>query len=356
MNPIIKMKSFRLDFFYLLTLLLFISCSNVYKFKLTHKKEIALNDTLQITLQEESQKSVKKVTFFTNGKEITSFGNTATINTRDLGVGKHKITALIAFDKKTKTKNSFFEVFANVKPSIYTYKIINTYPHDTNAYTQGLEYHNGYLYETTGKRGESTLRKVDIKTGKVLQKIAIDHKYFGEGMTIFNGKIYWLTWQAKKGFVYNLRTFEKEREFTYNKSKEGWGLTNNGKELIKSDGTQKIWFLDALTLTEKKFIQVYTNQYKLDNINELELIDGKIYANKYQQNAIVIINPENGIVEGVANLKGLKKEMEKTQKLTPQDEVLNGIAYDKKNNRLFVTGKNWGKLFEIKLIKNNTPN
>ena len=263
---------------------------------------------------------------------------------------------MIAFDEKTKTKNSFFEVFANVKPSIYTYKIINTYPHDTNAYTQGLEYHNGYLYETTGKRGESTLRKVDIKTGKVLQKVAIDHKYFGEGMTIFNGKIYWLTWQAKKGFVYNLRTFEKEREFTYNKSKEGWGLTNNGKELIKSDGTQKIWFLDALTLTEKKFIQVYTNQYKLDNINELELIDGKIYANKYQQNAIVIINPENGIVEGVANLKGLKKEMEKTQKLTPQDEVLNGIAYDKKNNRLFVTGKNWGKLFEIKLIKNNTPN
>lgn len=345
------MKNLRLNFFYLVAFLLFFSCSNAYKFKLEHKKEIALNETLEVTLKEKNDKSVKKVTFFANGKEITSNGSSANIDTKNLGVGKHKISALIAFDEKTKTKNSFFEVLANVKPSIYTYRIVNSYPHDTDAYTQGLEYYNGFLYETTGKKGKSTLRKVDLKTGKVLQKVSIADEYFGEGMTILNNKIYWLTWQAKKGFVYNLETFEKEKEFTYNKSKEGWGLTNNGKELIKSDGTQKIWFLDPVTLEENKFIQVYTNQYKLDNINELELINGKVYANKYQQNAIVIINPENGIVEGVANLTGLKKEMEKTQKLVPQDEVLNGIAYDKENNRLFVTGKNWGKLFEIELIK-----
>ena len=345
------MKKFTLKTLCLILILLSFACSNDYKFKLNHKKEVALNETLQVTLKEEKDKKAKKVTFFVNGKEIATDKNSVSINTKDLGVGKHKISALIAYKEKTKTKNSFFEVLANVKPTIYTYKIVNTYPHDTDAYTQGLEYYNGYLYETTGKNGKSTLRKVDIKTGKVLQKIAIDDKYFGEGMTIFNNKIYWLTWKAKKGFVFNLDTFEKESEFTYNKSKQGWGLTHSKAELIKSDGTQKIWFLDPETLKEKRFIQVYTNQYALDNINELELINGKIYANKYQQNAIVIINPETGIVEGVANLTGLKNEMEKTQKLVPQDEVLNGIAFDKENNRFFVTGKNWGKLFEIELIK-----
>jgi glutaminyl-peptide cyclotransferase len=345
------MKKFTLKTLCLILILLSFACSNDYKFKLNHKKEVALNETLQVTLKEEKDKKAKKVTFFVNGKEIATDKNSVSINTKDLGVGKHKISALIAYKEKTKTKNSFFEVLANVKPTIYTYKIVNTYPHDTDAYTQGLEYYNGYLYETTGKNGKSTLRKVDIKTGKVLQKIAIDDKYFGEGMTIFNNKIFWLTWKAKKGFVFNLDTFEKESEFTYNKSKQGWGLTHSKAELIKSDGTQKIWFLDPGTLKEKRFIQVYTNQYALDNINELELINGKIYANKYQQNAIVIINPETGIVEGVANLTGLKNEMEKTQKLVPQDEVLNGIAFDKENNRFFVTGKNWGKLFEIELIK-----
>lgn len=350
-NKTHKMTNFRLNFLYILTLTLFVSCSDTYNFKLNHKKEITLNETFQITLKENNKRSIKKATFFIDGKEISSNGNIAEVNTKNIGVGKHRISVLVAYDEKTKTKNSFFEVLANIKPKIYTYKIKKTYPHDTNAYTQGLEYYNGYLYETTGKRGKSTLRKVEIETGKIIRKIAIDNSYFGEGMTILNNKIYWLTWQSKKGFIYNLVNFKKEKEFLYNKSEEGWGLTNNGRELIKSDGTHKIWFLDPKTLEEKKFIQVYTNQYKLNNINELELIGDKIYANKYQQNAIIIIDSKTGMVEGVANLKGLKKEMEKTQKLVPQDEVLNGIAYDKVNNRLFVTGKNWGKLFEIELIE-----
>jgi glutaminyl-peptide cyclotransferase len=170
-------------------------------------------------------------------------------------------------------------------------------------------------------------------------------------MTIVNDKIFWLTWENKKGFVYDLKTFEQKKEFAYVKSKEGWGLTQNETELIKSDGTNKIWFLDKDTQKEKRSIQVYTNNRAVDKLNELELINGKLYANKWQQNTIIIINPNTGIVEGLADLRGLKKEMEKTQKLIPQDEVLNGIAFDAQNNRLFVTGKNWGKLFEIKLIK-----
>jgi len=336
---------------YLACFLLLTSCSDAYKFNLAHKKEVPLNYKMNVTLKEKNLKSIEKVQFFVNGKEISSNGASATIQTGSLGLGKHQISALVFYSEKTKKENSFFEVLANKAPIVYDYNIINEFPHDKKAYTQGLEYYNGFLYETTGGKGKSTLRKVDIKTGKVLQKIDLDKKYFGEGMTIFNNKIYWLTWQAKKGFVYNLDTFKQEKEFAYNNSIEGWGITHNETALIKSDGSHKIWFLDPLTLKERKSIQVYTNKYAVKDLNELEMINGKIYAKKYLQNAIVIIDPNTGIVEGIANLKSLKKEMEKTQKLVSQDEVLNGIAYDSKNNRIFVTGKNWGKLFEIELIK-----
>jgi glutamine cyclotransferase len=334
-----------------LAILFLTSCNDDYKFTLDVTKKTTINSTITIILKEKNNKPVDKVQFFINGKEITSEGNSLSINSADLGVGKHAVSSLAFYPGKTKKTNNSFEVLADKAPAIYSYEIINSFPHDTKAYTQGLEYHNGFLYETTGRKGQSTLRKVELKTGKVLQKTDLDKDYFGEGMTILNNKIYWLTWQAKKGFVYDLTTFKQEREFNYNKSKEGWGLTNNGSELIKSDGTNKIWFLDTETLKEKRSIQVYTNKYALDNLNELELIDGKIYANKYQKNAIVIIDAKTGVVLGVANLSGLKKEMEKTQKLVPEDEVLNGIAFDAENDRLYVTGKNWGKLFEIKLIK-----
>ena len=335
----------------LTVLFIFSSCAEGYKFTLKSPKKTTLNKSIKVSLTEKNNKQIDKIQFYVNGKEVATEGNSATILTKDLGVGKHAITALAFYPGKTVKKNGSFEVFADKKPVVYNYKIIQSYPHDKKAYTQGLEYYNGFLYETTGHRGESTLRKVEIKTGKVLQKTALDEKYFGEGMTIVNDKIFWLTWENKKGFVYDLKTFEQKKEFAYVKSKEGWGLTQNETELIKSDGTNKIWFLDKETQKEKRSIQVYTNNRAVDKLNELELINGKLYANKWQQNTIIIINPNTGIVEGLADLRGLKKEMEKTQKLIPQDEVLNGIAFDAQNNRLFVTGKNWGKLFEIKLIK-----
>jgi glutamine cyclotransferase len=336
---------------FLLCFLLHTSCTEDHRFKLKTPKKTTLNKSIKISLTEVNAKQIEKVQFFVNGKEIASEGNSATINTTNVGIGKHVVAALAFFEGKTKKINNSFEVLADKAPAIYEYKIINTYPHDTKAYTQGLEYYNGFLYETTGRNGQSTLRKVALKTGKVLQKIDLDKQYFGEGMTIFNNKIYWLTWKAKKGFVYNLETFKLEKEFKYNKSIKGWGLTHNDTALIKSDGTNKIWFLDPETLEEKRHIQAYTHDRAVDNLNELELVNGEIYANKYQKNAIVIIDANTGIVLGVADLSGLEKEMSKTQKLVAEDEVLNGIAYDAKNNRLFVTGKNWAKLFEIELIK-----
>jgi glutamine cyclotransferase len=331
--------------------LFIISCNDNYKFTLEVPKNTTLNKSITAMVKEQNDNPIDSIHFFINGLKSISKENATTINTQDFGVGKHQISALIFYPEKTKKINNSFEVLASKSPEVYTYKIINSYPHDTKAYTQGLEYHKGFLYETTGRRGQSSLRKVEISTGKVVKKIELDTQYFGEGMTILNDKIFWLTWQAKKGFVYNLETFQLEKEFAYDNSAEGWGMTNNGVDLIKSDGTHKIWFLDSESQKEKRFIQVYTNKYAVDDLNELELIDEKLYANKYQQNAIVIIDIKTGEVLGVADLTDLKKEMEKTQKLVANDEVLNGIAFDKENNRLFVTGKNWGKLFEIELIK-----
>ena len=336
---------------FLVAIMLLTSCEKKYTFTLDVTKKTTLNKPVTLTLTENNGNAVDKIQFFVNGKEVASEGNSATVNTSNFGVGKHVVSALAFYPGKTKKINNSFEVLADKPYETYTFKIVNWYPHDAKAYTQGLEYYKGFLYETTGRRGESTLRKVDIKTGKVLQKTALDKKYFGEGMTIVNDKIIWLTWENKKGFVYDLKTFEQESEFEYDKSKEGWGLTHNETELIKSDGTHKIWFLDAETKKEKRYIQVYNHKQSIPYLNELEYFNGKIYANYWKNPLIAIINPDSGIVEGIANLSGLKKEMEKTQKLKDEDQVLNGIAYDKDTNRIFVTGKYWEKLFEIELIK-----
>ncbi|TYP97567.1 glutamine cyclotransferase [Tenacibaculum adriaticum] len=337
--------------FFLSVFLLLTSCSETgYKFKLNTTQKVTLGQEASISFEQIKGNKIDSVQLFIDGKRLTKTEN-ATVNTSTLGVGKHAVTALAFYPGKVKKVNNSIEVVADIAPNVYNYKIVNTYPHDENAYTQGLEYHDGFLYETTGRRGQSWLRKVNLETGKVLQQKDLDKKYFGEGMTIFNDVIYWLTWQANKGFTYNLSNFELIGEFNYNESVQGWGLTHNDTELIKSDGTNKIWFLDPTTKAEKRNIQAYTDKYPVDNLNELEFVNGQIFANKWQQNSIVIINPETGVIEGVADLNGLRDIVAKDQKLDVSDDVLNGIAYDSKSKRLFVTGKHWSKLFEIELIK-----
>lgn len=328
------------------------SCSETgYKFKLSTTKKTTLGKKAAIKFEQLEGNKADSVHIYVDNKRVNKNETSLALDTDKLGLGMHTVSALAFFPGKTKKEKSSIEVLADKAPKVYGYKLINTFPHDKDAYTQGLEYKNGFLYETTGRRGESSLRKVDIKTGEVLQKIDLDKKYFGEGMTILNDKIYWLTWQARKGFIYDLETFKQIGSFDYDNSHEGWGLTHSDSELIKTDGTNKVWFLNPENQKEIKNIQVYTHKYPVDKLNEIELINGKIYANKWQQNSILIINPETGVVEGVADLNGLKDLVTKDQKLEEQDDVLNGIAYDAKNNRLFVTGKHWGKLFEIELIE-----
>jgi glutamine cyclotransferase len=227
----------------------------------------------------------------------------------------------------------------------YSYELINTWHHDPDAFTQGLQFYNGELYETTGLNGHSSLRKVDVTTGKVLQKIDIPAEYFGEGMTIFHGKIYVLTYQTHIGFIYDLKTFTKLGSWQY--EGEGWGLTNDGTYILMSNGTNKINYLDPNSLAIVKTIEVKDQGYLVEKLNELEYIKGEIYANIWTTDRVAKIDPATGNVTAWINFSGLLTPMERTEKV----DVLNGIAYDEKTDRIFVTGKLWPKLFEVKIKK-----
>jgi glutaminyl-peptide cyclotransferase len=227
----------------------------------------------------------------------------------------------------------------------YTYEVVKSLPHDSDAFTQGLIFHEGVLYESTGLQGKSSLRRVELETGKVLKKIDVPAEYFAEGMTIFQGKIYQLTWFNQKGFVYDLGSFEKEKEFSY--YGEGWGLTHDEKNLILSDGTNKIRFIDPFNFEVLKTISVSEKGQAITSINEVEYIKGMIFANIWQSERIVVIDPNSGNVNASVDLTGLLKPEDREN----QVDVLNGIAYDASKDRLFVTGKLWPKIFEIKLKK-----
>lgn len=338
------MRSLKYVTSFLISLFFLMSCGDEYKLSLISPKTIKTNQILNFEVTEKNNNPIDSVRYYLDGQRLPSNSN---IDISEIKLGKHALSATVFYGDQQKKLTNTIHFFAASSPEIYTYEVVNEYPHDNDAFTQGLEFHNGFLYESTGQIGESSLRKVEINSGKVLKKIMLDKEFFGEGMTIFNSKIFLLTWRNNKGFVFDLETFEKEKEFNYNQSKEGWGLTHNSEMLIKTDGTEKIWFLDPSTQKENYFIEAYTDKRKVSDLNEVEFIDGRIYANKWQQNSIVIINSETGAVEGIADLKGLQTKAGRSG----DEFVLNGIAYDNENDRLFVTGKDWKKVFEIKLSK-----
>ncbi|MDB6040885.1 MAG: Glutamine cyclotransferase [Verrucomicrobiales bacterium] len=227
--------------------------------------------------------------------------------------------------------------------TVYAYDVINVWPHDRNAFTQGLVYRDGTLLESTGLNGQSSLRKVDLVSGKVLKQVKVSTQFFAEGLAALNGKLYQLTWQNQKGFVYDQESFQLEKEFTY--EGEGWGLTTDGQSLILSDGTDRIRFLDPASFEVKRTINVQARHQPVTHLNELEYIKGEIFANIWVTDEVARIDPATGRVVGVIDFTGL---------LAPEDrdettDVLNGIAYDAVNDRLFVTGKRWPKLFEVRL-------
>ncbi|MEN8227843.1 MAG: glutaminyl-peptide cyclotransferase [Bacteroidota bacterium] len=244
---------------------------------------------------------------------------------------------------KSENHSQQITFLSDLVPVNYTYRVVNEYAHDPEAYTQGLQYDDGWLYEGTGVEGSSSLRKVNIETGEVVKIRNLDQSLFGEGITVFGERIYQVTYKSQVGFIYDKSTFEVIQKVYY-QNREGWGLTHNGEELIMSDGTHIIYFLDPEMFTVNRQIEVYHNKGLAQSLNELEYINGKIWANRYYTDEIVIIDPETGKVEGRINLKGILK----TSHRKPTTDVLNGIAWDSDGERIFVTGKRWPKLFEIK--------
>ena len=303
---------------------------------------VKLGETIKLSVNNPNNVKISSISYTLNGKAINE-----TFDLNDQRLGIQTITATIDYGDSKEDVSTKITILNSQLPKIYGYKIVNEYPHDITSYTQGLEFYNGELYESTGQYGESKLRKVDYKTGEVLKNVDLPQQYFGEGLTILNNNIYQLTWQENTGFVYNAETFEKTSSFKYGQSKEGWGICNDGTTLYKSDGTEAIWMLNPKTLTEDAKLQVYTNKGKIIGINEMEWINGKIYANRYQKNGVAIINPKNGAVEGVIDFSPLRKRVTQHQGL----DVLNGIAYNPDTKSIFVTGKRWDKLFEVEVFE-----
>ena len=342
-----------LIFLFLLNLSLLESCGENSEWddisissNLTDKK-IKKDDTLKIKLSKSSKNLVFEIKSNNQIKKISpldlSFENNNQYNfiLNNLTLGKKEL--IIKSSNGEKKVN--FTLLNNVAPKIYNYEIINEFSRSKNSYTQGLEFYNDTLYESLGRYGQSKLVKVEFNTGKKLKEIKLPSEYFAEGITVLNDKIFQLTWKEKVGFVYDIENFNRINSFEYKNSIEGWGICNDGNKLYKSDGTDKIWILNPENQKEESYIEIYTNKNKVVGLNELEWIDGKIYANRYLFDGIAIINPKNGAIEGVINLSSLKSRVTQHEKL----DVINGIAYNKKRNSIFVTGKMWDKLFEIRI-------
>ena len=233
---------------------------------------------------------------------------------------------------------------ADAQVKEYSLEVVAEYPHDTESYTQGLFFHDGQMYESTGLHGKSTFRMVDMQTGKALKRLDFDDKYFVEGSVMWKGNLYILTWETKMAFVYDAETLEYKSTWKY--PREGWGITTDGKQLIASDGSAYLYFMNENFALDRK-VRVTIEDRPIRFINELEYIDGKIWANVYTSDEIVIINPKDGKIQGIVDCRGLlPKELR-----TPTTDVLNGIAYNPADGKIYLTGKNWPKLYEVRLVE-----
>ncbi|MEO8253943.1 MAG: glutaminyl-peptide cyclotransferase [Flavobacterium sp.] len=305
-------------------------------------------ETANLTVLNPKSKQIDSIVYFVNDAKIKTVKGLEKLSfdLKNQKLGYQNIKALVYFEGENAETTTRIEVVSNVTPKLLKYTVVNTYPHDTLSFTEGFEFYKDTLYESTGsgKNGKSYFRKYDYKTGKIFKQVDLEAKYFGEGITFINDKLFQLTWQEKTGFIYNANTLKLEKTFAFTKDIEGWGMTNDSKNIYQSDGTEKIWKMDPENQKMLDYINVYSGGSKIPKINELEWIDGKIYANIWTRDAIAVVNPSSGAVEGIIDMSGLRKLI----KATP-DDVLNGIAYNPKNKTIFVTGKNWNKIFEIKI-------
>ncbi len=294
---------------------------------------------------------LENIEIFIDGKSMAqskNLDNSLDVNTSELTVGTHTIKVIVRKSDGREGENyQNFLVISDLVPQKYGYKIVSAYPHNPTSFTQGLEFHDGILYEGTGQEGSSAIYKTDFKSGKINQERKLENRYFGEGITILNGKIYQLTYKNQTGFIYDLKSFEPVKTWQY-KQKEGWGLTNDGRSLIMSDGTENLYFLNPETFEQERVIQVCDNKELIKNINELEYINGEIWANIWTTERVIKIAPQTGKVIADINFKGITSQLGQGNQ---QLDVFNGIAHNTQTGKIYVTGKLWPKLFEIELIK-----
>lgn len=310
------------------------------------------NDEITIAFSSKKDVVADSAEYFINGEKVASTGkgiNTCTLRLPDRKMGNSPVKVIAWYPED---KQGIASVNIRVKPDKapdrYTWKIVKTLPHDPQAYTQGLTYLDGHMYEGTGQYGESTLRKTDMVTGKILSVLGIDNQLFGEGITIYKDKIYQITWRSRKGFIYDLKTFQLESTFTYNS--EGWGITTAGDKLIMSDGSHKLYHIAPSTFNIIKEVEVFDNNGEVTRLNELEYIDGLVWANVWLTDRIVAINPETGKVVGEMDMNNLLPAADRAR-LDDKDDVLNGIAYNPDKGTFYLTGKKWPKMFEVSVQK-----
>lgn len=324
------------------------------KFELPYNNATAQKGkTIRIEVDVVDLDNVKNIKVFT--KDTVIFEGKPTkkqyifeVNTKTWSIGTNQLSLKTTTnDDKTRKDHRIVKILPDTYPIEYTAEVIKAYPHATTSFTQGLEFDGDQLYEGTGGRDDATgisiIAKVDLNTGNVQHKKALEKKYFGEGITIVGDQLYQLTWQEHTCFVYNKNTFEELKQFTY--TGEGWGLCNDGKQLIMSDGSERIYFRDPTNFLLKKSIEVYSNQGPIKGLNELEYINGKIYANVYTTNLIVIIDPKTGTVTGKIDASLVALDYRKGGR------VLNGIAYKNSTKQLFITGKDWPNILEVGLVE-----
>ncbi|MEN8119233.1 MAG: glutaminyl-peptide cyclotransferase [Bacteroidota bacterium] len=310
------------------------------------KTEFIIGEEITFLIEQKESIQVDSVQFFIDNSFLES---TASLpakikwKSNKAKAGKNNFEARVFIDENKETRKLSFTLISDIQPKKHSFKIVNIFPHDRAAYTQGLVYENGFLFEATGQKGESTLRKVQLGTGEVIQSYTLPTEIFGEGISIFNDKIIQLSYQAYTGFVYDKKSFKLLMKFNYPKPTEGWGLTNDGRSLIMSDGTHNLYFIDPVSFSQTGKLEVYDNKGPVKNLNELELINGELWANIYTTDRIAKIDLKTGKVIAYIDLTEIlpQKDYER------DTDVLNGIAYDEKNDRIFVTGKRWPKLFEI---------
>jgi glutamine cyclotransferase len=309
----------------------------------------------QVTVKIHYSSAIKpdSVVYLVDSVKAGSFKDSTAflLKTDSMSLGPRLVTAKVYNGGKGQEISTNIVLLAAKPPEEYTYKVVKVFPHDTSSYTEGLQYADGVLYESTGNYGASTIRKSDLNTGKALQVKKLDNKYFGEGLSVIGDKVIQLTYREKVGFVYDKSNLKLLKTFTDTVGVEGWGMCFDGKKLYKDDKTNRIYFLNKDNYRQTGYIDVYDDRGALNEVNELEYMDGKLYANVYKTDTILVINPKTGGVLHRVDMKNLWPNADRPANFDYVNNVLNGIAWDEKGKRLFVTGKKWPHLYQVEFIK-----